>query len=118
MQLPEGVLQKIKTGLYSLIAICVFLGWALTIAVFTKDGPVGGATRYYFFMVSTSINFLETDSDYAVDLDIHTSVYLLSCHTSLPSSTALRQSVLVRYRRCPLYDSMACRVCCCCSLDK
>ncbi|MCJ1355243.1 MAG: hypothetical protein MMC33_005234 [Icmadophila ericetorum] len=54
-QLPEGSLFKIKTALYSVAAICVFLGWALTIAVFTQGGQVGGATKYYFFMTWISI---------------------------------------------------------------
>ena len=90
-QLPEGSLFKIKTALYSVAAICVFLGWALTIAVFTQGGQVGGATKYYFFMVGRPSFFWEAfNLTFLIDLDINTGLRIRSGHTTLPSYTKLR----------------------------
>lgn len=51
MKLPHVNLSRTKTILHALQAFIIFLGWAMTIAVFTRDGPTDGRTVYYFIMV-------------------------------------------------------------------
>ncbi|KAG5301111.1 hypothetical protein I7I48_01011 [Histoplasma ohiense] len=45
-----GSLQfpRVKMLLHALQGFVIFLGWALTIAVLTQDGPTDGRTAYYF----------------------------------------------------------------------
>ena len=66
--LPDGLLQNIKTGIHALQALLVSIAWILTIAVLTKSGVTGSATKFYFFLVNFHHGFmcLEPPTDYAV----------------------------------------------------
>jgi hypothetical protein len=52
MRIPQSYIQKCKVVAHVFQAIFVFIAACLTIAVMTKDGDIGGATRYFFAMVS------------------------------------------------------------------
>ena len=52
MRIPQSYIQKCKVVAHTFQAIFVFVALCLTIAVLTKDGPVGGPTRYFLAMVS------------------------------------------------------------------
>ena len=51
MKLPDHFAQRAKTGLHALQGFVIFLAWAITIAVFTKDGTTDGRTKYFFALV-------------------------------------------------------------------
>ncbi|KAL8854137.1 MAG: hypothetical protein Q9221_001059 [Calogaya cf. arnoldii] len=48
MRLPENILQKSKIVLHGVQGLVIFLAWAITIAIFTKDGSTDGRVKYYF----------------------------------------------------------------------
>ncbi|QIW99396.1 hypothetical protein AMS68_004914 [Peltaster fructicola] len=48
MRKPLDKLGKIKAGLHVVQALFIFIAWALTIAVLTRDGGIGGSTWFYF----------------------------------------------------------------------
>jgi hypothetical protein len=51
MRLPQFDSARTKGILHAVQGFVIFLGWALTIAVFTRDGPNDGRTAWYFAMV-------------------------------------------------------------------
>lgn len=51
MKLPVFLQHKGKSYIHGLQGLIIFLAWALTIAVFTKDGKTDGRTKYYFALV-------------------------------------------------------------------
>lgn len=64
MQLPtlpamlENHLQRIKNVVHGIHGFLIFLGWAMTIAVFTKSGKTDGRTKYYFALCFFTIPLL------------------------------------------------------------
>jgi hypothetical protein len=52
MRIPQSYIQKCKVVGHTFQTIFIFVGLCITIAVFTKDGETGGATRYYLALVS------------------------------------------------------------------
>ncbi|KAL8725428.1 MAG: hypothetical protein Q9166_007360 [cf. Caloplaca sp. 2 TL-2023] len=48
MRLPENLLQKTKIVLHGIQGVVIFLSWAITIAIFTKDGSTDGRIKYFF----------------------------------------------------------------------
>ncbi|KAI4268435.1 MAG: hypothetical protein LQ337_007843 [Flavoplaca oasis] len=48
MRLPDNILQKSKIVLHGIQAFVIFLAWAITIAIFTKDGSTDGRVKYFF----------------------------------------------------------------------
>ncbi|KAL8828512.1 MAG: hypothetical protein Q9191_002551 [Dirinaria sp. TL-2023a] len=64
MQLPtlprmlENHLQRIKNVVHGIQGLLAFLGWAMTIAVFTKSGKTDGRTKYYFALCFFTIPLL------------------------------------------------------------
>ncbi|KAL8916719.1 MAG: hypothetical protein Q9172_006174 [Xanthocarpia lactea] len=48
MRLPENILQKSKIILHGVQGLVIFLSWAITIAIFTKDGSTDGRIKYFF----------------------------------------------------------------------
>lgn len=55
MKLPASLQLKGKSYIHGLQGLIIFLAWALTIAVFTKDGKTDGRTKYYFVLVRTIV---------------------------------------------------------------
>ncbi|USP78591.1 uncharacterized protein yc1106_05865 [Curvularia clavata] len=55
MRIPQSYIQKCKVVAHCFQAIFVFIAACLTITVMTKDGEIGGATRYFFAMCFLSI---------------------------------------------------------------
>jgi hypothetical protein len=51
MKLNTSYVQKCKTVAHIFQIILIFIAGCITIAVFTKGGETGGATRYYFALV-------------------------------------------------------------------
>ena len=47
--------QRIKNVLHGVQGLAIFIGWAITIAVFTQEGTSGGASKYYFALVRPSL---------------------------------------------------------------
>jgi len=68
--------QLAKNGVHALQALLVFIGAAITIAVFTKEGQSDGRITYYFVLVSS----LCTGSVY--DSVLTFGVIVLALHTS------------------------------------
>lgn len=61
MRLPSTNPARIKNIIHAFQAFAIFLGWALTIAVFTKGDGIDGRSGWYFGLVccqASSINFL------------------------------------------------------------
>ncbi|KAL8742738.1 MAG: hypothetical protein Q9190_004831 [Brigantiaea leucoxantha] len=58
MKLPDHFAQRAKTGLHALQGFVIFLAWAITIAVFTKDGTTDGRTKYFFALCWLTIPVL------------------------------------------------------------
>jgi hypothetical protein len=56
MRIPQSYIQKCKVVAHVFQAIFVFIAACLTIAVMTKDGDIGGPTRYFFAMVSNVLS--------------------------------------------------------------
>jgi hypothetical protein len=54
MRIPQSYIQKCKVVAHIFQTIFIFVGLCITIAVFTKDGETGGATRFYLALVSQS----------------------------------------------------------------
>lgn len=52
MRIPQSYIQKCKVVAHCFQAVFVFVAACLTIAVMTKDGDIGGPTKYFFAMVS------------------------------------------------------------------
>lgn len=50
MKFPVFLQHKGKSYIHGLQGLIIFLAWALTIAVFTKDGKTDGRTKYYFVL--------------------------------------------------------------------
>ncbi|KAL8667962.1 MAG: hypothetical protein Q9168_007172, partial [Polycauliona sp. 1 TL-2023] len=48
MRLPENILQKSKIVLHGIQGLVIFLAWAITISIFTKDGSTDGRVKYLF----------------------------------------------------------------------
>ncbi|KAI4267535.1 MAG: hypothetical protein L6R38_008216 [Xanthoria sp. 2 TBL-2021] len=48
MRLPDNILQKSKIVLHGVQGLVIFLAWAITIAIFTKDGSTDGRVKYFF----------------------------------------------------------------------
>ncbi|KAL1956239.1 hypothetical protein VTO42DRAFT_7499 [Malbranchea cinnamomea] len=55
MRFPYINQSRTKNILHALQGFIIFLGWALTIAVFTRSGPTDGRTAYYFALCWFSI---------------------------------------------------------------
>jgi hypothetical protein len=55
MRIPQSYVQKCKVVAHIFQAIFVFVAACLTIAVMTKDGDIGGPTKYFFAMVRLSL---------------------------------------------------------------
>ena len=55
MRVPQSYIQKVKVVAHIFQAIFVFVGLCITIAVFTKEGETGGATKYYLALSFLSI---------------------------------------------------------------
>jgi len=53
MKIAASYLPKAKNAAHAIQALTIFLGWCLTIAIFTQDGSTDGRTRYFFALVST-----------------------------------------------------------------
>lgn len=53
-------LGKIKQAIHAVQAVFIFMAWALSLAVLTKDGQDGGQTGFYFGLVSMKV--LSVDS--------------------------------------------------------
>lgn len=53
MKIAASYLGKAKNAVHAIQALTIFLGWCLTIAIFTQDGSTDGRTRYFFALVST-----------------------------------------------------------------
>ncbi len=53
MKIAASYLGKAKNAAHAIQALTIFLGWCLTIAIFTQDGSTDGRTRYFFALVST-----------------------------------------------------------------
>ncbi|MCJ1479724.1 hypothetical protein MMC13_008410 [Lambiella insularis] len=51
--LPGGTLRKIKVILYAIQALLVSIAWILALAVLTKSGDTGPATKFYFALIKT-----------------------------------------------------------------
>ena len=52
MRIPQSYIQKCKVVAHCFQAIFVFIAACLTITVMTKEGSIGGGTRFFFAMVS------------------------------------------------------------------
>lgn len=52
MRVPQSYIQKVKIVAHVFQAIFVFVGLCITIAVMTKEGSTGGASKYYLALVS------------------------------------------------------------------
>jgi len=48
--LPDGALRKVKTVIYALLTALISISWILTLAVITKSGVTGSASKFYFFL--------------------------------------------------------------------
>jgi hypothetical protein len=57
MRIPQSYIQKCKVVGHTFQTIFIFVGLCITIAVFTKDGETGGATRFYLALVSRSAHW-------------------------------------------------------------
>lgn len=51
MRLPSTSPARIKNIIHAFQAFTIFLGWTLTIAVFTKGDGIDGRSGWYFGMV-------------------------------------------------------------------
>ncbi|XPS99300.1 hypothetical protein M3J09_008479 [Ascochyta lentis] len=54
-RIPQSYVQKCKVLLHVLQVVFIFVAGCLTIAVMTKEGTIGGATKFYFAMCFLSI---------------------------------------------------------------
>lgn len=57
LRLPRpsgGNLGRTKNIIHFVQAFVIFLGWALTIAIWTKGGGIDGRTAWYWILVSFS----------------------------------------------------------------
>ncbi|KAF2199285.1 hypothetical protein GQ43DRAFT_433537 [Delitschia confertaspora ATCC 74209] len=55
MRVPQSYVQKCKTAAHVFQGLFIFIAGCLTLAVLTKDGEIGGATRWYFALCFLSI---------------------------------------------------------------
>ncbi|OAK94830.1 hypothetical protein IQ06DRAFT_82607 [Phaeosphaeriaceae sp. SRC1lsM3a] len=55
MRIPQSYIQKCKVVAHTFQSIFIFVGLCITIAVFTKDGETGGASKYYLALCFVSI---------------------------------------------------------------
>lgn len=55
MRIPQSYIQKCKTVAHVFQAIFIFIGGCITLAVFTKDGTTGGASKWYFALCFLTI---------------------------------------------------------------
>lgn len=56
MNLSAHQLQRTKNAIHGVQGLVIFIAWAVTIAVFTKDGNSDGRSKYFFVLVSTAAN--------------------------------------------------------------
>jgi hypothetical protein len=118
MRIPQSYIQKCKVVGHTFQTIFIFVGLCITIAVFTKDGETGGATRFYLALVSRSalwrMERLETR-----DATLTGTVLSLPTRHHLPhhgahvvAGSALRKRL--RLPRCgrPVHHSVVCRLRC------
>lgn len=47
--------QRVKNGIHALQAVIIFIGVAVTPAIFIEDGPGDGRISYYFGLVCNSV---------------------------------------------------------------
>lgn len=80
--------QRGKNGVHGLQALLIFIGAAVTIAIFVKGGQGDGRIRYYFALVS-NLNRVANPHTYFSPLSAGF-VYLLSS-TKLPSPSSSEQ---------------------------
>lgn len=52
MRVPQSYIQKLKVSVHVLQCVAIFVAACLTLTIMTKDGDVGGATTYFFALVS------------------------------------------------------------------
>lgn len=52
MRLAQDKLARIKNFVHAAQGVVLFFAWALTIAVFTRDGNSDGRTGWYFGLVN------------------------------------------------------------------
>jgi hypothetical protein len=78
MRIPQSYIQKCKVVAHIFQTIFIFVGLCITIAVFTKDGETGGATRFYLALVSrVNLRCVERLGDWRLTGHSASSPYLL-----------------------------------------
>ncbi|KAF2012788.1 hypothetical protein BU24DRAFT_465147 [Aaosphaeria arxii CBS 175.79] len=61
MRVPQSYIQKCKVVAHVFQVLLIFIGGCITIAILTKDGETGGATKYFFalgFLTAPAIIYL------------------------------------------------------------
>lgn len=89
-------LGKVKAGLHATQALFIFIAWALTIAVLTRNGGTGGQTWFFFILVGHQM-VPENKADLIAVLPHRTSTGLSGYGPDLPTSSALRQCLCLRW---------------------
>lgn len=51
MRVPQSYIQKCKVVAHVFQILLIFIAGCLTLAVLTKGGDIGGATKYYIALV-------------------------------------------------------------------
>ncbi len=98
MKLPDPhVQQKIKNYIHAAQALLIFLGWVLTIAVFTKPGTTDGRSKYYFVLVGIIISCRlgHEAKEYIIVLFLRTTPDLPDGHSNFRTNQKIRESLRV-----------------------
>jgi hypothetical protein len=120
MRIPQSYIQKCKVVGHVFQTIFIFVGLCITIAVFTKDGETGGATRYYLALVRAAAVASNKRSNglTGVVLPLDTCDNLPHHGPHVVPRPTLRQRVRLSCRRCRLYDTMVRRLCRCRNVEQ
>ena len=115
MAMPRFVqyYQRTKNAIHAIQAIAIFVAWALTIAILTKNGKLDGRIWYYFALVSNykGISLRNCQANAPAVLVLHTCPHLPGGFPFVPTDTPLFQCLCPRCRRHCLYHILACCLC-------
>lgn len=123
MRVPQSYIQKCKVVAHSFQAIVVFIAFVLTIAVMTKDGEVGGPTKYFFALVrsrtlpgTTQVHtsavrmwvdlLQDLEADLSAVLPLNTRNHLPRHGPHVVPRPTLRKRLCLPCRRCAIYNTL------------
>ena len=98
--LRENGFRGLKTIVYALQALLVFIAWILALVVLTKSGTTGSASKFYFTLVRYPhlIHVSTSELMWTLDLDVYSCLPIPGSCAFMAANSTICECLC--YRRC------------------